>query len=96
MKVSSFHRERCWELFLALLAVGETGHSGSGVTPDQESHLLLGPLRETASSFHQPLLRLRRKAVPAWGLIWRKEMEVRGPVGEAAGPSCILRAEHVV
>lgn len=53
-------------------------------------------LHETASFFHKPLLQLQRKAAPVWGLIWRKEMGVRGPWGEADSPSCILRAEHVV
>lgn len=57
---------------------------------------LLVSLHETASFFHKPLLQLQRKAAPVWGLIWRKEMGVRGPWGEAASPSCILRAEHVV
>ena len=39
---------------------------------------------------------MQQKAVPGWGLIGREEMEVRCPVGEAAAPSCLPRAEHVV
>lgn len=84
------HRERHWGLSQALLTVEEThvwGDAGPGMT------LLLVPIHETASYFHQPLLPLQRKQLQSGGCgvgVWSALRKV-GPL-QVHGPSCIPRA----
>lgn len=66
---------RCWDYSWPCLMLEKLGahclggDPGPGVVPSSWF-----PSMKQLSLSRQPLLQLQRKAVPVWGLIWRKEM----------------------